>query len=95
MRYRREGRSGHSPLKICVPILLEGGIERVDGGFDRDRLVDHRHIAHVSLGRLDELLLEVAGRAHVDGQLLPAEGQVEHPRKAAPVLSSRPWPRAS
>ena len=74
------------PLKICVPVLLEGGVESVDGGFDRDRLMDDRHVAGVPLGGLDELLVEVAGRAHVDGEFLAVERQVQHAGEAAPVL---------
>ena len=47
-------------LKICVAVLLEGGVERVDGRLHRDRLVDDRHVAGVALGGLDELLVQVA-----------------------------------
>lgn len=38
------------PLKICVGVLLEACLKRIDSGLDRDSLVDDGRFAGIPLG---------------------------------------------
>jgi len=61
------------PLKTCVAILGEGGVQRVDSRLQRHRLVDDRRFAHVPLrGRCQLPVKRRRGRDAAD-RFLPAQ----------------------